>query len=62
LGFRFGKNSRGENSVKRQRWSISPYEIKNGAKQFGLAIWWNSNRVGFQINIWVWEIQVMREN
>lgn len=48
--------------MKRQRWSISPYEIKNGAKQFGLAIWWNSNRVGFQINIWVWEIQVMREN
>ncbi|UVK63619.1 hypothetical protein SEA_DOXI13_30 [Streptomyces phage Doxi13] len=62
MGFRFGKNSRGENSVKRQRWSISAHKFENGCKQVGLAIWWNSNRVGFQINVGIFEIQVMREN
>lgn len=33
----------------------------NGTKQFGTALWGNSRRLGWQINFWRWEIQIMRD-
>lgn len=45
-----------------RRWSLGATSVgKSGTKQFGTALWGNSCRLGWQLNFWRWEIQLMRE-
>lgn len=45
-----------------KRWSAGKHSAgKRGTKQFGITVWGNSQRVGFQANVWRWEFQLMRE-
>jgi hypothetical protein len=38
--------------------AIWPYKIGNGSKQFGLTLWFNSQRVGADFKFWVWELSI----
>lgn len=42
-------------------WAFHCFRVGNGSKQFGGAFWFNSQRVGLQLNFWVWELQIMRD-
>ena len=45
-----------------KKWTFGHTRVDgNGTKQFGLAVWGNASRLGFQINFWRWETQIMRE-
>ena len=43
------------------RLSLRKYRIGNGSKQFGMTAWFNSARIGFQIDFWTTEIMIMWE-
>lgn len=44
------------------RWSVGTITSgPKGTKQFGVALWGNETRTGFQANFWRWEFQLMRE-
>lgn len=44
-----------------RKWSYGLYSHKNGAKHFGAKLWFNNQRVGIELNCWVWELFVMRD-
>lgn len=45
-----------------KRWSLGATSAgKSGTKQFGMALWGNSGRLGWQINLRRWEFQIMWE-
>lgn len=45
-----------------KRWTLAHARADgNGTKQFGTALWGNGRRLGWQINFWAWEVQIMRE-
>jgi hypothetical protein len=50
-----------ERWLEGRHWSVSSWQAKNGSKQFGVALWFNSQRACLQLSFWVWEIYVMRE-
>lgn len=42
--------------------SFGAYDAQtHGTKQFGVTVWGNAQRFGFQVNFWRWELQLMRE-
>ncbi len=43
------------------KWSFHCFCVGNGSKNFGLELWWNSNRFGIGGNFWTWEFLAMRE-
>lgn len=45
-----------------RRWSFACFTADgNGTKQFGVAVWGNGQRLGFEIHFWRWELQIMME-
>lgn len=45
-----------------RRWSVGVLDAgQRGTKQFGVTLWGNGVRVGFQVNAWRWELQIMKE-
>jgi hypothetical protein len=44
-----------------KRWTIAHFRVGNGSKQFGMSVWWNSDRAGLEIHFWLWGYQIMRE-
>lgn len=43
------------------KYTFAHGKMGNGSKQFGVALWFNSQRVGLQLNVWTSEVQLMRE-
>lgn len=37
------------------------YQVQNGSRSFGGSIWWNSERIGIEVSIWNWELQLTKE-
>ena len=44
-----------------RKWILTCFRHGNGSKQVGFRVWWNSQRIGLEINFGARELSLMRE-
>ena len=44
-----------------KKWSYGLYTNKNGLKSFGTKLWFNEQRVGLEVDFYVWQVFLMRD-